>query len=106
MVGDSEKGVADVFKVEPGAPLEPLADRPSRISVRWEQTIPESVGKIAGDGKGGMYGVDADNSRIIRIIDGAVAGEIKAKDFSPVSVAVDRSGSPWALDHKKTTGGK
>ena len=103
MVGDSEKGVADVFMVEPGAPLESLAKPPSRISVRWEQTIPASLGKIAGDGKGAMYGVDTVNNKIVRIIDGAVAGEIKPVDISPVSVAVDRSGAIWALDKKKAS---
>lgn len=103
IVGDSEKGVVDLFMVESGVPLDSLVDRPSRVSVRWEQAIPVLVGKLVADGKGGMYGVDADNSKIVHIVDGAVSGEIKANDLSPVSVAVDRSGALWALDKKRAS---
>lgn len=102
IVGDSGKGVADIFMVESGVPYAPLDKRPSRISVRWDQSIPVSVGKFAWDGKGVFYGVDEDNSKIVKISDGAVAGEIKANDFSPASVAVDRSGAVWALDKKRS----
>jgi sugar lactone lactonase YvrE/fibronectin type 3 domain-containing protein len=105
LIGDSEKGIADIFMVEAGATFEPEVKRPSRISVRWEQVIPVSVGKMAWDGKGTMYGVAAGDkdskSKIIWIVNGAVAGEIKVKDFSPVSVAVDKNGALWALDKKK-----
>lgn len=101
LVGDGEKGVADIFMVEAGATFEPDVKRPSRTSVRWEQVIPVSVGKLVADGKGTMYGVDAENNRIIRIVNGAMAGEIKVKDFSPVSVAIDRNGALWALDKNK-----
>lgn len=101
LIGDGEKGVADIFMVEAGATFEPEVKRPSRTSVRWEQVIPVSVGKMAWDGKGTMYGVDAENNKIVRIVNGAVAGEIKAKDFFPVSVAVDSNGALWALDKKK-----
>ncbi len=101
LIGDGEKGIADIFMVESGATFEPEVNRPSRTSVRWEQIIPVSVGKMAGDGKGTMYGIDAENNKIVHIVNGAVAGEIKAKDFSPVSVAVDRNGTLWALDKRK-----
>ncbi len=101
LIGDGEKGIADIFMVGAGATFEPEVKRPSRISVRWEQVIPVSVGKMVWDGKGTMYGVDAENNRIVRIVNGAVAGEIKVKDFSPVSVAVDKNGALWALDKKK-----
>jgi hypothetical protein len=101
IIGDSEKGIADVFMVEAGAPYEPVVTQPSRTSVRWEQSIPLSIGKLAWDGKDAMYGVDAENSKIVRIVDGAVIDEIKSKEISPVAVAIDRSGFVWALNKKK-----
>ncbi len=107
LVGDREKAIANVFMVESGPPFEPIVKEPSRTSLKWEQSIPLPVGKMAWDGKGALYGVVAgdkdnkDGNKIVRIVDGAVAGEIKTKDFSPVSVAVDRSGALWALDKKK-----
>ncbi len=102
LVGDSEKGIANIFMVEAGVSLDPSVKRPSRISVRWEGAIPVAVGKITWDGKGAMYGVDAENRKIVKIVDGAIAGEIKVKDFSPVSAAVDKNGVLWALDKKKS----
>jgi len=101
MVGDGEKKVADIFKVESGVVLEPEVRHPSRTSVRWEQVIPVSVGKVAWDGKGTIYGVDTENKGIVRIVNGVVSGEIRVKEFSPVSVAVDGSGFLWALDKTK-----
>ena len=101
LIGDGEKGITDIFMVEAGTAFEPELKRPSRTSVRWEQAIPVSVGKLAWDGKGTMYGVDTENNKIIRIVNGAVAGEIKIKDFYPASVAVDRNGALWTLDKKK-----
>ena len=103
-VGDSEKGVADVFRVESGVPFEPSAQPPSRTSVRWDQVIPASLGKIVWDGKGVLYGVDESdkkNSRIVKIVNGAMAGEIKLNDLLLASIAIDRSGALWALDKKK-----
>lgn len=105
-IGDKDKGVTDVFMVESGVRAEPVIKQPSRISVKWEQVLPLSVGKIASDGKGTIYGIDESDkdkkSRIIKIVNGAVAGEIKAAEFSPVAVAVDKSGAVWALDKKKS----
>lgn len=101
LIGDSEKGIADIFMVDAGATFEPEVRRPSRTSVRWERVIPVTVGKLAWDGKGTIYGVDAENNKIVRMVNGAVTGEIKAKDFYPVSVAIDKNGSLWALDKKK-----
>lgn len=104
-VGDSEKGIADVFKVESGAPFEPVVRQPSRTSVRLEQTVPLPVGKMAWDGKEAIYGIvtdDKDSSKkIVRIVNGTVTGEIRIKDISPEAVAVDRSGTVWVLDKKK-----
>lgn len=101
MIGDSEKGIADIFLVEAGAIFDLEIRSPARTSVRWEQAIPVSVGKMAWNGKDTIYGVDTENNKIIRIVNGKVAGEIKIKDFYPVSVAVDKSGALWALDKKK-----
>lgn len=101
MIGDSEKGIADIFMVEAGAVFDPEIRLPARTSVRWEQAIPLSVTKMAWNGKDTIYGVDAENNKIIRIVNGKVAGEIKIKDFYPVAVAVDSNGALWALDKKK-----
>ncbi len=108
-VGDSEKGIADVFMVESGMPLEPVLKQPSRTSVRWEQSIPLSVGKMAWDGKETVYGVVAnykdsnEKNKIVRIVDGGVVAEIKPEEISPVAVVADTSGDLWALDKKKAT---
>lgn len=103
MVGDSGKGIANVFMVEPGVRLEPVIKRPSRISVRSEQVIPLTLVKIASDGKGAIFGIDESGkkSRIVKIVNGALAGEVNAGDLSPVSVAVDSNGAVWTLDKKK-----
>jgi sugar lactone lactonase YvrE len=105
LVGDSEKGIADVFNVESGKYLEPVVKQPSRTSVRWDKSIALPVKKMAWDGKGALYGIIADDkddgNKIVRIVDGTVTSEIRTKDFSPVSVAVDQNGALWALDKKK-----
>lgn len=107
LVGDSEKGIADVFKIQSGESYEPLVEQRSRISVRWDQSINLLVGKMAWDGKGTLYGIVADDkdnhgNKIVRIVEGTVNNEIKAKDISPVSVAIDQNGALWAMDSKKT----
>jgi sugar lactone lactonase YvrE len=102
LIGDSEKGIADVFTVEAGTIFDPEVRLPARTAVRWEQTIPVSVGKMAWNGKETIYGVDSENNTILRIVNGKVVGEIKIKDFYPASVAIDRSGALWALDKKKS----
>lgn len=105
-IGDKDKGVTNVFMVESGVRAEPVIKQPSRISVKWEQTFPISAGKIASDGKGAIYGIDEsdkDNkNKIVKIVNGAVAGEIKVADFSPAAVAVDKNGAVWALDKNKS----
>jgi fibronectin type 3 domain-containing protein len=72
--------------------------------VRYEQAIPSTVGKTAWDGKGALYGIDESDkkNRIIKLLNGALAGDIKAGELSPVSVAVDSNGAVWALDKKKS----
>jgi sugar lactone lactonase YvrE/fibronectin type 3 domain-containing protein len=103
IIGDSDKGIANVFMVESGAHVEPVIKQPSRISVRSEQSIPSALGKTAWDGKGTIFGIDESDKkgRIVKIVNGAIAGEIKMGDLSPVSVAVDSNGAVWALDKKK-----
>ena len=104
-VGDSEKGIADVFSVESGEPYLPMVRQPSRTSVRWEQSLPLDVDKLAWDGKGAIYGIAADDkgqgNKIVRIVDGKVAGEIRIKDLSPSSITFDGSGFLWVLDGRK-----
>ncbi len=107
LVGDAEKGMANVFTVESGAPFEGIVKEPSRTSVKWEKSIPLPAGKMAWDGKGTLYAIVAgdddrkEGNKIVWIVNGAVAGEIKVKELSPVSIAVDSSGALWALDKKK-----
>lgn len=101
MVGDNEKGIADVFTVEAAARVEPLMKLPTRTSVRAEKTVPASINKIAFDGKNTIYGIDPEHTRIVRVVDGTVAGDIKVPGFAPWSVAVDKTGALWALDKKK-----
>jgi sugar lactone lactonase YvrE len=104
-VGDSTKGITNVFMVEPAVHVEQAAKQPSRISVRWDQSIPLQIGKMAWDGKEVLYGIDESEKRerIVKIVNGAAAGEIKLnKDLVPVSIAVDASGAVWVLDKKKS----
>ncbi|HUX90241.1 MAG TPA: tetratricopeptide repeat protein [Gallionellaceae bacterium] len=97
-VGDSKKGLANVFQAEAGTPHEVLPKQASRISVKTQGSIPVSVSKMAWNGKDTIYAIDAENKAIIRIHNGAMAGDIKAKDLVPVAVAVDKNGALWALD--------
>jgi tetratricopeptide (TPR) repeat protein/DNA-binding beta-propeller fold protein YncE len=108
LVGDSEKGIADVFMVGPGTLFEPMVSQPSRTSVRWEQSISLLVSKMAWNGKETMYGIVAgdknsreSNNKIIRVVNGTVSGEIKIKEISPVSIVIDSNGALWALDKMK-----
>jgi sugar lactone lactonase YvrE len=103
-VGDKGKSIANVFKVEAGVRMEPVINQPSRTSVRWEQVIPLPVGKIAWDGKETIVGIESgDNkeTKIVKVVNGVKTGEVKVSEFTPVSVAVDKSGAVWALDKKK-----
>jgi tetratricopeptide (TPR) repeat protein len=97
-VGDSKKGLANVFQAEAGTPLEALPKPASRISVKTQGSIPVSIAKMAWNGKDTLYGIDSENKSIIRIQNGALAGDIKVKDVVPVAVAADKSGALWALD--------
>ena len=56
------------------------------------------LSKTAWDGKEAIYGIEESDkkNRIVKIVNGAVAGEINVADFSPVSVVVDMSGAVWA----------
>ena len=107
LVGDSAKGIADVFKVESGKPYEPRIYNPSRTSVRWDRSIPLSVSQMAWDGKDALYGIAAsernrsEGNKIVRIVGSNVTAEIKTNDISPDAVAVDPSGTLWALDKEK-----
>jgi len=105
-IGDSAKGVADTFMVEPGVRVEPAVKYPPRISVRWEQIFPLQVTRTAWDGKGAIYGIAENDkskkNRIIKIVNRAEDGEIKANDISPASIFIDTSGAVWALDKNKS----
>ena len=108
LVEDKEKGIADVFKVQSGGTYIPQVTHTSRISVRWDQSLNLPVGKMTWDGKRAIYGIVTDDqknhgNKIVRIVDGTVASEIKPKDISPVSVAIDPKGVLWAMDDKKST---
>lgn len=107
LIGDSARGVSDVFVDEAGVPYDPMSTQPSRTSVRWEQTSPLSVRKLVCSDKGAMVGVVAadndkkESTKIIRIVDGAVTGEILPEEISPQSVSLDKNGMVWVLDKKK-----
>ena len=98
-VGDSKKGVANIFLAESGEKLESLPKAASRISVQVQgASIPVSASKLAWNGKDALFGIDTENKSIVRIQNGKVAGEIKVKDLTPMAVAVDKQGALWALD--------
>jgi DNA-binding beta-propeller fold protein YncE len=106
LVGDSEKGLVDIFNVQSGGSYQPFIKKTARISVKWDNSINLQVSKMAWDGKGAIYGVvagdkDNDQNHIVRIADGTVTNEIKTKEFSPSSVAVDQNGALWAMDRNK-----
>lgn len=97
-IGDGKKGVVNIFQAEAGIPLEALPKSASRISVKALASYPVAIARMVWNGKDTIYGVDTENKSIVRIQNGAVAGEIKVKDISPAAVAVDKSGALWVLD--------
>ena len=97
-VGDSKKGVANIFQAEAGIPLEALPKPASRTSVKVDAAIPVAVAKMVWDGKETLYGIDTEHKSVIRIRKGVVTGEIKVKELVPAAVAVDKSGALWVLD--------
>ena len=97
-IGDSKKGLVNIFQAETGSPLEIVPKPASRISVKIQSVMPVSVSKMAWNGKDTIYGIDTEKQSIVRIQNGAVAGEIKVKDVNPIAVAVDKSGALWVLD--------
>ena len=97
-VGDSKKGLVNIFQAEAGAQLELLPKAASRASVRAQGIIPVSVSKLAWNGKDALYGIDAENKSIIQIQNGVVASEIKVKELTPVAIAFDHHGELWVLD--------
>lgn len=97
-VGDSKKGLVNIFQAESAALLGLQPKAASRISVKVLGAIPVSVARLAWNGKDTIYGIDTENKAIVRIHNGVAAGEIKVKDLDPVAVAVDKSGALWALD--------
>ena len=100
-VGDAKKGVMQAFQTEAGVALDPASRQVTRPLVRWQEDIPATVGKIAWNGKDTIYGINKDSKSIVRIRNGVMEGEIKAKDIVPVSIAVDKGGALWVLDKKK-----
>lgn len=100
-LGDSKKGVTNVFLAEAGEALEHLPKQASRTSVQYQATVAASLDRMAWNGKDTLYGVDAENKAVMRLRSGAVAEDMKLMDITPVSVAVDKSGALWVLDKKK-----
>ncbi|MDO8413779.1 MAG: 6-bladed beta-propeller [Gallionellaceae bacterium] len=101
LVGDSKKGVMNIFMAEAEPAIASPPKSRSRISVQWQQTIPATVGKIAWNGKDTVYGIDTDSKTILQIRNGTVAGKIKMNDLIPIALTVDKNGALWVLDKKK-----
>lgn len=101
-VGDSARGTIHNFMTDA---LPPTTQEPRQVAitfVRWKENIPATVSKLAWNGKDTLYGIAKDQTAIARIRNGVVQGEIKSKDFSPIAVAIDKTGALWAVDKKKS----
>jgi tetratricopeptide (TPR) repeat protein/sugar lactone lactonase YvrE/fibronectin type 3 domain-containing protein len=100
-IGDSERGAIHNFMTD----VPPSSARGPQLTattfVRWQETIPATVGKMAWDGKDTLYAVANDGSAIIRLRNGAAEGALKLKDITPAAVAVDKDGALWVLDKSK-----
>lgn len=99
-IGDSKKGVTNLFLAEAGVAMEPLPKSASPTSVLWQGTLAANVSKLAWNGKDTLYGVDAENKSVLRMRNGAIEA-MKLKDIMPVSVAVDKGAALWVLDKLK-----
>lgn len=100
MVADVEKAVLNYFVADAGLPLEAIPRAASRVFVQSVGEIPVLVSRLVWNGKGTVYGIDADNEQVLVIREGKIQGQIKIKDVVPVSVAADVSGALWVLDKK------
>ncbi len=100
-VGDSRKGVINVFLAEAGEALEALPKAASRTSVQYQASVAASMDRMAWNGKDTLYGVDAESKAVMRLRNGTAAEDMKLKDMTPLSVATDKSGALWVLDKKK-----
>lgn len=101
-LGDSARGVVLNFRTE--AATQPAAEPrlAARTFVRWQESIPATVGRMAWNGKDTLYGISKADGTIVRIRNGAVEGAAaKPKDVSPAALAVDKSGALWVLDKRK-----
>lgn len=101
MVGDSKKGVVNVFLAEAGVEQEALPKQATRNSVLWQGSQTATFDRMAWNGKDTLYGVDLENKQLWRMRAGAAAEEIKLKEMTPLAVAVDKAGAVWVLDKKK-----
>jgi tetratricopeptide (TPR) repeat protein len=97
-VGDSKKGVINIFHAETGVVLDVIPKAASRPSVKMLGAIPVSVSKLIWNGEDLLYAVDSEKKSIIRIRNGAFDGEIKVNELTPIAVAFDRKKSLWVLD--------
>ncbi len=99
-IGDSKKGVTNIFQAEAGTAIESLPKTAARTSVLWQATIAANVGKMAWNGKDALYAVDAEHRNVVRLRNGAVE-VVNLKDITPLALAVDKSAALWVLDKKK-----
>ncbi len=102
-VGDSARGAILNFRADSSSlPAAPEPRQTVRVSVRWTESVTATASHLAW-AKDVLYGISA-NGSVLRIRNGAIDGEIraKAKDITPVAVAADKSGGLWILDKKKT----
>lgn len=99
-IGDSKKGVTNLFLAEAGVALESLPKTSSRTSVVLQDTFAENLGKMVWNGKDTLYGVDPENKNVVRIRNGKFE-VMKLQSIAPVSVAIDKSGALYVLDKKK-----
>jgi sugar lactone lactonase YvrE len=103
-LGDSVRGAILEFLPDTSAP--PPGQSPRQVArafVRWTDSIPDYVHKLAWDNvKDVLYGIRQDDGTIVRIRNGKNDGEIKikAKDISPAALTVDKNGALWILDKR------
>lgn len=101
-VADKERGIVQIFDIERNGEPTLSITAPPPSSVIWEDEYQvdrkQELGDMAWDGKGALYAVDMRNDSILVIRDGKVERELKQKDWEPVAVALDSTGSLWVLD--------
>lgn len=101
VIADAKNGRVKIFVCDTGIPVEAIPKAASRIFIESVEQILLSAKKMAWDGKGSLFVIDADDDSIVQIQNGKIIGKkIKSPDIHPLALAIDNTGALWVLDEK------